>query len=113
MIRYSLFILALIGLGFSIAHGQNQTNNCVEDKILNGDDANQTIVLKNYCSQIVEFAICVDRSDNSWDEFRRGRISPGDSRYLYVNDVPLGGHYDYFYNWCFGDACEDMRVPDC
>ena len=111
--RASITTFALAGILTLNAQAQNRTDNCVEDNILNGDDANQTIVLKNYCSRIVDFAICVDRSDNSWDEFRRGRISPGDSRYLYVNGVPLGGHYDYFYNWCFGDACEDMRVPDC
>lgn len=61
----------------------------------------------------IDFAVCVDRSDNSWDEFRRGRISSGDSRYLYINDLPPGTSYDYVFSWCFGDACDDMRVPDC
>ena len=113
MLRHSLLILSLAAALAGGAQAQNRTDNCVEDTVRCGGEANQTLVLKNYCSRTVEFAICVDRSDNNWDEFRRGDIASGASRYLYINDLPPGGSYDYEYVWCYGDICSEQRVPDC
>ena len=110
-----LYIIVATLIFSTAASAQNsgtRTDNCVEDRII-GTGTNQTIVLENYCTRDVEYTVCLDRSDVSWNGFKRGTVRANRSVKLYVNGLPAGGRYNYEYKWCYGSICKDQRIPDC
>lgn len=122
MRRACIFTLGLAVLGMTVLNFSSpayatyigaRTDNCLIDRILNSGGANQTVVLENKCTENVEYAICLNRGDVSWNGFKRGTIRANRSVRLYVSDLPPNTEYNYQYNWCWGDACRNQRIPDC